>query len=129
MTITRLANETDAAYIARLTAALSTKPAGRVSFKVSEKGALSVYGFQRFPITYYKETWKKLAETMPDILAFAEANDHLLKGKDDAATAPAATTPGEALQWAAQRREESSAPSTTTTPGEALPPAPALTLQ
>lgn len=93
MTLTRLANETDAQYIARLQGALAAKPAttGRTSFKVSEKGALSVYGFQRFPITYYKETWRKLAETMPQILKFAEDNEHLLKSKGDDSPSPAAS--------------------------------------
>lgn len=28
--------------------------------KVSEKGALSIYGMGRFPVTLYKEQWLKL---------------------------------------------------------------------
>ena len=38
------------------------KPAGRgqMSLKVSEKGALSVYGLGRFPVTLYREQWEKL---------------------------------------------------------------------
>ena len=34
--------------------------AGSLSLKVSEKGALSVYGMGRFPVTLYKEQWLKL---------------------------------------------------------------------
>ena len=33
---------------------------GTLSMKVSEKGALSVYGMGRFPVTLYKEQWLKL---------------------------------------------------------------------
>ena len=37
------------------------KPArGVLSLKVSEKGALSVYGMGRFPVTLYREQWEKL---------------------------------------------------------------------
>jgi hypothetical protein len=31
-----------------------------ISVKVSEKGALSVYGLQRFPVTLYAEQWEQL---------------------------------------------------------------------
>ena len=37
------------------------KPARSPMFlKVSEKGALSVYGLGRFPVTLYREQWEKL---------------------------------------------------------------------
>ena len=39
----------------------------RVSMKVSEKGALSVYGLGRFPVTLYKEQWKRLLDTADEI--------------------------------------------------------------
>ncbi len=32
----------------------------RISLKVSEKGALSVYGMGRFPVTLYREQWERL---------------------------------------------------------------------
>lgn len=35
-----------------------------VSVKVSEKGALSVYGLGRFPVTLYKGQWEKLIENI-----------------------------------------------------------------
>lgn len=35
---------------------------GALSMKVSEKGALSIYGMGRFPVTLYKEQWTKLLE-------------------------------------------------------------------
>jgi hypothetical protein len=31
-----------------------------LSFKVSEKGALSVYGIQRFPVTLYVDQWERI---------------------------------------------------------------------
>ncbi|MCU0242766.1 MAG: hypothetical protein MUF51_10135 [Vicinamibacteria bacterium] len=50
-------------------------------FKVSEKGALSVYGLGRFPVTLYKEQWRRLLLAVTDIQAFLADNDHLLKSR------------------------------------------------
>ena len=55
---------------------------GTLSLKVSEKGALSVYGMGRFPVTLYKEQWLKLLEIAPDIKAFIQENDARLKTKE-----------------------------------------------
>jgi hypothetical protein len=49
--------------------------------RVSEKGALSVYGLGRFPVTLYKEQWTKLLEMADDIRAFLKENDAHLKTK------------------------------------------------
>ncbi|HVO48522.1 MAG TPA: hypothetical protein VMT29_19555 [Steroidobacteraceae bacterium] len=54
----------------------------RVSMKVSEKGALSVYGMGRFPVTLYKEQWLKLLDMGEDIRAFIAANEATLKSKE-----------------------------------------------
>jgi hypothetical protein len=48
---------------------------------VSEKGALSVYGLGRFPVTLYKEQWQKLLEVADEIRAFLKENDAQLKSK------------------------------------------------
>ena len=53
-----------------------------LSLKVSEKGGLSVYGLGRFPVTLYKEQWKKLLDMADDIRAFIDANDSQLKTKE-----------------------------------------------
>ncbi len=53
-----------------------------LSMKVSEKGALSIYGMGRFPVTLYKEQWLKLLDLVDDIRAFIKANDSALKSKD-----------------------------------------------
>jgi hypothetical protein len=50
--------------------------------KVSEKGAVSVYGMGRFPVTLYKEQWLKLLDMSDDIRAFITANETQLKEKD-----------------------------------------------
>ena len=53
--------------------------------KVSEKGALSVYGLGRFPVTLYKEQWSRLLDAADDIRAFLKENDDKLKAKPPAA--------------------------------------------
>ena len=55
---------------------------GALSMKVSEKGALSVYGMGRFPVTLYKEQWLKLLGIAEEIKKFIEENDDKLKAKD-----------------------------------------------
>ena len=55
---------------------------GVLTMKVSEKGALSVYGMGRFPVTLYKEQWTKLISISEEITAFIKANDSKLKTKD-----------------------------------------------
>jgi hypothetical protein len=63
-------------------AALKKGASSNIRMKVSEKGALSVYGMGRFPVTLYKEQWLKLLDMADDIRAFIAANDSALKEKD-----------------------------------------------
>jgi hypothetical protein len=59
------------------------KPArGSMSLKVSEKGALSVYGLGRFPVTLYREQWEKLLGMGDQIRQFIVENDGTLKKKE-----------------------------------------------
>ena len=59
------------------------KPArGQLSLKVSEKGALSVYGMGRFPVTLYREQWEKLLSMADQIREFIAENDAALKKKE-----------------------------------------------
>jgi hypothetical protein len=62
-------------------AALKKGAATGVTMKVSEKGALSIYGMGRFPVTLYKEQWLKLQGMSDDIRAFIAANEGQLKTK------------------------------------------------
>ncbi len=74
------------AEIARLKAeneALKSKPSrGTLSMKVSDKGALSVYGLGRFPVTLYKEQWTKLLGIAEEIQKFIADNNDRLKTKE-----------------------------------------------
>ena len=73
------------AEIERLRAENETlkKPArGVLSLKVSEKGALSVYGMGRFPVTLYREQWEKLLGMSDQIREFIQQNDAALKKKE-----------------------------------------------
>ena len=63
-------------------AALKKGASSNVRMKVSEKGALSIYGMGRFPVTLYKEQWLKLLGMSDEIRAFIAANDAQLKTKD-----------------------------------------------
>jgi hypothetical protein len=63
-------------------AALKKGAAAGLRMKVSEKGALSIYGMGRFPVTLYKEQWLKLMNMADDIRAFIQANDAQLKAKE-----------------------------------------------
>ena len=50
--------------------------------KVSEKGAVSVYGLGRFPVTLYQEQWHKLLSVSDEIKSFIEENKSSLKVKE-----------------------------------------------
>jgi len=77
---TNLTPEQMAARIAELEGRLAK--GGTLSFKVSEKGAVSVYGLGRFPVTLYLEQWDALLSRASDLRAFIEANKPRLKTKD-----------------------------------------------
>jgi hypothetical protein len=63
-------------------AALKKGSTPNVRMKVSEKGAVSVYGMGRFPVTLYKEQWLKLLDMSDEIRAFIAANEAQLKSKE-----------------------------------------------
>jgi hypothetical protein len=63
-------------------ASLKKGAATGIRMKVSEKGAVSIYGMGRFPVTLYKEQWLKLLDMSPDIRSFIAENEALLKSKD-----------------------------------------------
>jgi hypothetical protein len=61
--------------------ALRKDTSSSIRMKVSEKGAVSIYGMGRFPVTLYKEQWLKLLEMSAEIRAFIAANEAHLKKK------------------------------------------------
>jgi hypothetical protein len=63
-------------------AALRKGASTGIRMKVSEKGAVSIYGMGRFPVTLYKEQWLKLLDMSDEIRAFIAANEAQLRAKD-----------------------------------------------
>jgi hypothetical protein len=63
-------------------AALKKGASGGIRMKASEKGAVSVYGMGRFPVTLYKEQWLRLLDMSDEIRSFIAANQARLKAKD-----------------------------------------------
>lgn len=55
---------------------------GTLYCKVSEKGAISVYGLQRMPVTLYVEQWQRLLDFSEEIRKFMTENDAKLKRKE-----------------------------------------------
>ena len=62
--------------------ALKKGMSSSVRMKVSEKGAVSIYGMGRFPVTLYKEQWLRLLDMADEIRAFIAANEAQLKAKE-----------------------------------------------
>ena len=60
----------------------ASRRSGALTFKVSEKGAVSVYGLGRFPVTPYQEQWEKLLGMTEELRAFIAANRDRLKRKE-----------------------------------------------
>ena len=63
-------------------AKLKSKDSAGLSLKVSEKGAVSLYGMGRFPVTLYKEQWRRILASAPEIETFIRENDSKLKTKE-----------------------------------------------
>jgi hypothetical protein len=72
--------EQTAARIAELEGRLANSVT--VSFKLSEKGGVSVYGLERFPVTLHFEQWNKLLAHVDQLRTFLEANKSKLKLKE-----------------------------------------------
>jgi hypothetical protein len=70
--------ETLAAENAALRA--NAKPV-RNGLKVSEKGAVSIYGYARFPITMYKATLLDILNRADELRQFVKDNDSKLASK------------------------------------------------
>ena len=70
------------ARIAELEKQATGRKSGRLEFKVSEKGGVSVYGLGRFPVTLYYEQWQRLLGTSDELKKFLEENKDRLKLKN-----------------------------------------------
>jgi len=61
----------------------ASRTAGAVSFKVSEKGAVSVYGLNaRFPTTLYGDQWARLLDQADALRKFIADNQGKLSIKE-----------------------------------------------
>jgi hypothetical protein len=69
------------ARIAELERQAGSRKAGKLEFRVSEKGAVSVYGLGRFPVTLYYEQWIRLLDSGEALRTFVEENKSKLKLK------------------------------------------------
>jgi hypothetical protein len=69
------------AQLAALQEKSKRRQRGEISFKVSEKGGVSVYGLGRFPVTLYYEQWIRLLDQAEQLREFLEENKPNLKLK------------------------------------------------
>jgi hypothetical protein len=60
---------------------VNSKDQGGLSLKVSEKGAVSLYGVDRLPVTLYKEQWLRVQAGAAEIETFIRENESKLKTK------------------------------------------------
>lgn len=56
----------------------------RATFKITDKGGMSVYGLGRFPVTLYKSQWEKLLSQADQIREFMAQNADKLSDKPKA---------------------------------------------
>ena len=66
----------------RLLGETEERKRGTLYCKVSQKGAISVYGLQRMPVTLYVEQWTRLLEFSEEITKFLKENESRLKRKE-----------------------------------------------
>ena len=65
----------------RMLADIEQPKRGQLYAKVSAKGAISVYGLQRMPVTLYVEQWERLLNFGDEIRQFMKEHDSELKRK------------------------------------------------
>ena len=90
-----VANQATMARIAELEAmqaelkALKAQVKNTIRMKVSQKGAVSIYGLQRMPVTLYAEQWEKIIDMCKsgDLGTFISDNEAILTRKEPKAEA------------------------------------------
>ena len=70
------------ARIAELEKQAGGQKSGRLEFRVSDKGGVSIYGLGRFPVTLYYEQWIRLLDQAENLRNFLEENKSKLKLKE-----------------------------------------------
>jgi hypothetical protein len=74
--------ELNVAEASKMLAALEQPKRGTLYCKVSEKGAVSIYGLQRMPVTLYMEQWQRLLDFADELRKFIDENEASLKRKE-----------------------------------------------
>ena len=64
-------------------AALKATQKNALRLQVSAKGAVSLYGIRRFPVTFYLEEWDRILGMADEIRTFMKENEGELKRKGD----------------------------------------------
>jgi hypothetical protein len=62
-------------------AALKSRDSRELRLQVSQKGAVSLYGIRRFPVTFYADEWDRILGQGDEIREFIRANESSLKRK------------------------------------------------
>lgn len=75
-------NEMSQADLVALVQSMQKASQRKLTLKVSEKGAVCLYGLGRFPVTLYKTQWERLLGEVEHISAFLKANEALLSVKE-----------------------------------------------
>jgi hypothetical protein len=78
------ASELKVEEASKMLAELETPKRGQLYCKVSPKGAVSVYGLQRMPVTLYVEQWERLLDFTDQVREFIAEHSSELKRKGDA---------------------------------------------
>ena len=77
-------NEEMRAELERLRAeneGLKAKKTQEMRLQVSQKGAVSLYGIRRFPITFYADEWDTVLKMADEVRAFIAQHETELKRK------------------------------------------------
>ena len=112
--MSNVANNDTAATMARIAEleamqaelkALKAKVKNTPRLKVSQKGAISVYGLQRMPVTLYAGQWERIIELVESgvFSSFIAQNEKTLTRKDDDKPQPVAM--GKAAKVAKHRKK------------------------
>jgi hypothetical protein len=81
ITAEQFASMSDAEKFAAFTAMQAQRTA-KLTLKVSDKGAVSVYGMGRWPVTLYGSQWERLLDAADAIRAFLKVNASALATKE-----------------------------------------------
>jgi hypothetical protein len=102
--------------------ALKKAKSAGLSYKVSEKGAVSVYGMGRFPVTLYASQWETLFANTEAITAFIASNKGKLSTVEDRDERKAAKAADERLaRVAASGLGQGNNPANAYSPGDGQP--------